>query len=565
MPTIPSTFELRVHADTLEYTREGLRTREPLPVSLDSDVRVIVERPVVISAVAASHGGFASEQSFPLPAFLSLLLFPHAGNVEGLFEGERPKPGVYQVFAHARPSGNEQADKDLTDRRARMTTAFLTGNVDTVIEIAQEETWGLDLQQVMLRALRCDPGPIDGQLGALTRHAVEVFQRNYVKGLFHTGVDRELRHPQLPTSGELDEETALALIEAYTLAHSPSLPHDQLHPTHPEAGCAAFNPLVDGSDGRADDRVSLVVHQALPTHHDAAPCLTGDPAACPVVDSAPRRCAWHRAHVRDALASEVRHHHFRLAWLPLPKGKILLSALTTVPDAEEVEFRVYAAREPVDGEILEDPTILISPLGETLTTKPVHGIAYVFWDPPAEFAPASDGNLHPPDGPPSTPVFRVMHPTTGAEAYDTWPADEVAVLFDRSVIDERFTAHAATVVELVCDAQGLRLARQSSEATPYGDEHYILRFEGIEPHGLFSLFVTYADGDRRPLFEDVPYDQLGDHGPPAARLPGQEGGAAGPEGSDPSSPASAEGPAAAEDATFPVVGFDLVEDDRPFF
>jgi hypothetical protein len=562
MSTSPSTFELRVHADTLEYTAEGLRTREPLPVSLDSDVRVIVERPVVISAVAASHGGFANAQSFPLPAFLSLFLFSHSGNMEGLFEGEHPIRGVYQVFAHARPTGDDQADKDLSDRRARVTAAFLTGDVETVIEVAQQESWGLDLQQVMLRALRCDPGPIDGRLGALTRQAIEVFQRDYVKGLFHPGPARELLHPELATSGELDAQTTVALIEAYTLAHSPSLDPDQLHPTHPEAGCAAFNPLADGAHGRADDRVSLVVHRALPLHHDAAPCRAGDPTACPVVGSTPGRCAWHRAHVRDALASEVEHHHFRLAWLPLPQGKILLSALTTVPDADEVEFQVYAAREPVDGELLCDPTILIEPLSETLTTKPVHGVAYVLWDPPAEFAPASDGNLHPPEGPPSTPVFRVMHPKTETEAYDTWPADEVAVLFDRSIVDDRFTAHAATIIELVCEEQGLRLSRQSSEATPYGDEHYILRFEGIEPRGTFSLFVTYADGDRRPLFEDVPYDQLGDHGPPADPLPGQEGA----EGAEPSSsPGSAEGSEATEDETLPVVGFDLVEDDRPFF
>jgi peptidoglycan hydrolase-like protein with peptidoglycan-binding domain len=562
MSTESSGREIRLHADTLEYTRDGLRTREPLSLFLEPSNRIVIERPAVIPAVAASHGGFADKQSFPLPAFLSLFVFPHSGNLEGLFEGKRPRSGVYQVFAHTRSTGNEQADKDLTDRRARVTTAFLTGDVDTVIEIAREEAWELDRQQVMLRALRCDPGPIDGQLGPLTRHAIEVFQRDYVKGLFHTEFDREPRHPTLAPSGELDDDTILALIEAYTVAHSPLLDRDQLHPTHPEAGCAAFNPLADGSHGRADNRVSLVVHDALPPHHDAAPCRTGDPAACPAVDSAPHRCAWHRAHVRDALAAEVEHHHFRLAWLPLPKGKILLSALTTVPDADEVEFEVFAAREPVDGEILSDPTILIEPLGEILTTKPVLGVAFVIWDPPAEFAPASDGNLHPPDGPPSTPVFRVMHPKTETEAYDTWPADEIAVLFDRNVIDDRFTAHAATIIELVCEEQGLRLSRPSGEATPYGDEHYILRFEGVEPHGTFSLFVTYADGDRRPLFEGVPYDQLGDHGPPADPLPSQDGS----EGTEPSSPAeSAEASAATDDEALPVIDFDLLEDDRPFF
>lgn len=71
---------LRVEVDSLEYTRTGLRTREPLPLQVGRHNQVVLVRPARVRSVAASHAGFPVDGSFPMPAVLSLVLFEHEGS-----------------------------------------------------------------------------------------------------------------------------------------------------------------------------------------------------------------------------------------------------------------------------------------------------------------------------------------------------------------------------------------------------------------------------------------------------------------------------------------------------
>lgn len=517
MSSSSDTKIIRVHADTLEYTRQGLRTREPLPLAVGANNRVVLVRPRKIRSIAASHGGFPPDASLPLPATLSLALYAHAGNIDAPFSADRPKDGVYQVFAHAGPSGSDDHNKALTDRRAKAMVALLQADVDAMLAIANEEGWDLEFQQTMLRVLEADPGPIDGRVGPLTEQAVRDFQTRYAQGEFHAPQDGSPKHADLEVTGKIDARTSEALIEAYVLAHSPHLETRVLHPTHPHNGCAAFN-LASPDAPEANRRVSLVVYEDLPPHHENTPCVEGDAAACPILGDSSVRCSWYRLHVEDAPLEKVQHHHFRLSWLPLADGRYLLSALTTVPDAEEVTFEVFASKRPVDGEGPMDASLVLDSLGTQMSVKPKHGVAQVFWDPPEGFSPGKDGRIAF-GADRAVPIFRVEHPKSGTIAHDSWPADEVAVLFARSSIDQDFAPNEATEIELTCPEQGLQLAKPASEAVPFDETHYILRFEGIEPRGRFSLTARYANGAQRPIFEEVAYDELGDYGPPDEPLP----------------------------------------------
>ena len=74
----PSTT-LQIHLDTLEYTREGLRTRTPIDLTtgrhnrVNLINRVNLVRPKLATVSLTAQHGFALDRAFPLPATLALL------------------------------------------------------------------------------------------------------------------------------------------------------------------------------------------------------------------------------------------------------------------------------------------------------------------------------------------------------------------------------------------------------------------------------------------------------------------------------------------------------------
>lgn len=327
----------RVHIDTLEYTRQGLRTRQGIPLQVGQHNRVVLVRPDRQPAIAASYAGFAPNLSFPGPAVLSALLHEHLASdgVRGF--AERVAPGKQlQIFAHADTTGSEADNKSLTDRRAACMLAFLTRDVDEVLRIGDAEQWGPEFQQVMLRALERDPGPIDGVFENLTRAAVEGFQTAYGQRSYHRE-DEPLLLPELAVDGDLGPDTRDALVDAYVSKFSPRLSPDSFVATAPANGCAFHNP-ASVPDDATNRRVSLVVHGSPPSHPDAIPCTTGDPMACPAVqDAAKQACMWYREHVLESPFEQARHHHFLPSW-----GGDLLSGEGSPPE------RLPFARPAVD-------------------------------------------------------------------------------------------------------------------------------------------------------------------------------------------------------------------------
>ncbi len=383
--TISPVADIRVHIDTLEYTRSGLKTKDPIPLQVGLHNRVVLVRPERVRPSGGLANVFAPSSAFPgaqvLASFLSAKAAASIGTIFAHLFGQEhvEHVGVFQIYGHADADGDEASNKQLSERRAEVFRALLVGDVDAFMSIAADESWGLREQQAMLRALQCDPGAIDGEWGPVTAAAVRDFQSDYVHGFFHQGTEASQRAPSLAVDGELQQTTADALLEALVVACSPRIEAARLHPTHPTAGCAAYNTL-DPEQPSLNRRVTLVLHDPLPAHHDRAPCTDGDHSACPFDSRDRSGCLWFREHVADLSAASVQHTHWDLRWLALPNGKILLSALTTLPDDAEVRFRVFRSKavehpDEVGSDGLEEP------LSDSLVGLTRLGVAQVVWEP----------------------------------------------------------------------------------------------------------------------------------------------------------------------------------------
>lgn len=490
--------EIRIHADTCTYTRKGLTPPKSLPLQVGVHNRIVIERPRPVASFAASYGGFERNRSLPNAAILSLLLFDHD-------QGPRPAPdtdGLFQIYAHADPSGSDQLNKTLTDRRAEVFRALLVGDPEPLSSAAQAEGWDVFEYQTILRILECNPGPIDGVEGKLTHAAVAKFQQRYLAGQFH---HRDGSTPEQSTFAEpprLDAPTRQALIEALVQHHSPGLPEQQLHPDHPMQGCASFNP-VEGSPS-VQRRIALVHHTENPPHSERAPCTAGDPQACPARDDV-GPCFWYREHVRDTAFATAPHHHFRLAWQERADGDYFLSALTTVPEGEPLEFQVFVASEPTDGPGQPPQGRLLDTLGEPITTTSEAGVATVHWKPPADFDPTAHGTL--PDGT-SVPVFRIRHERTGTVAFESFPGDDLALVIDRRERGGPYTAREATHVELSSDREPTPRRIPLGAASELDEHHFVVKFVGVDPEARYSLRVVYEEGPGITLLDDVPYEEL---------------------------------------------------------
>ncbi len=375
--------EKRIHLDELEYTSEGFRSRESIDLDVGKHNKIVVVRPKRVRAVPVGYGSFGMDSAFPTPGVLMLGM---RAALEDLFGWMTPGPATerYQVYGHAEPSGDEAHNKTLSDRRAAVVHALLAGNVGSLREVSSSEGWGTREHQCMLRVLRCDPGAIDGEPGPITEQATSMFQREYLEGVFHAYAELELAQPELATDGKLSGGTVDALLGAFVAATSPRIPPERFHPTHPIVGCSEFN-LVDKERASLNRRIALVVHDSVPPFHDSAPCTEGDHSMCPIDNREElSSCLWYREHIVDPPPSDLIHRHFDLRWLALPNGKLLLSALTTLPDDDTVTFAVHRSKPIASADELSmdalGPTV-----GESVVGVIRHGIAQVVWVPPEDF------------------------------------------------------------------------------------------------------------------------------------------------------------------------------------
>lgn len=493
--------EIRVHIDTLEYTRQGLRSREPILLTVGAHNEVVLVRPDLQPAFAASHGGFAQGRSFPGPAVVSLLVHEHRLGHGSTTLGSVSASAVFQVFAHADVTGAELDNKELSDRRAKVAQALLAADLPSLLEIATEERWGPPFDQVMLRALECDPGPIDGVHETLTQAATERFQEKYVGRHYHEPGE-DPAQPGLAVDGVLGQRTFEALLDAYLHRFSPRIPPSRFA-ARSANGCAAFNLASDDATHEQNRRVSLVVHQSPPEHVESTPCTATDPGACPVVDAGvAASCMWYREHVREQNPTQAVHHHFLPSWLPLTNDKYMLSVLTTLPDEAEVVFEVFASADRVT--VPERRPTQITGAWPTvqIVGRAQAGVAQVVWDPPPEFAPGDDGRFAG-----SVPGFAASHGETSTVCHASYPAHVITILLDAP---EDASALVFEGTLILSNSFGDEVTFVAEDAEPYDAEHLAFRLEGANASASYSLTIVSDGHEPVVLFEDVAFEELHD-------------------------------------------------------
>ncbi len=480
--------DIRVHIDTLEYTRQGLRTREPINLQVGAHNRVVFVRPERAPAFSTTYGGFAPDSTFPGPAVLSLLLHQHR---LGSTEGSLPTAGSHklQVFGHCDASGSEADNKALSERRADTMRAWLAGDVQAILSRASDDDWGTVEQQVMLRSLGCDPGPIDGTFGILTEAAVSRFQARYGDRAFHPETTTPL-HPGLEVDGVLGAATSEALVDAYATKFSPRLDASHYLAANEAHGCAAFNAATADPNDAANRRVSLVVHPGDLPYPDAVPCTRGDANTCAIVGDHQLQCMWFREHVHGALETSALHHHFAGSWLRLTNDKVFLSALTTVPNGDPLTFVVRSA----DGAVLAE-----------LEGYVEHGVGQVVWDPPPDL-PLPD---RPGPGPATPPLFDVVHEPTSTKATQPWCLGGGAGTVVLHTDIEHEYAELAQVSFTLSEASGRYAATLRPETDGVSDRGYsALHFDFVPEDGIYTLRLTDHAGTEQLLFENVPFGEI---------------------------------------------------------
>lgn len=482
---------IRIHIDTLEYTRDGLRSRTPLSLDTGREHRVVLVRPDRVEAVGVEGVGFAEGSAFPLPGTLAAFWssrprrapFTHHAELAAAWGASH-----YQVYGHC--DANEGDAKSLSERRAQVGAALLLRDVALFQSLAKEEEWGVAEAQSMLRTLACDPGPVDGKAERLTLDGLRLFTTRYNRGVFHRETGD--RPPELNEPTELSSEHEDALREAFVLVHGARLADRRLLETNPQHGCGAFNapgPAEDTTpiEATRSRRLTVLGHPRVPEFIGNAPCQVGDAAACAIVDTERQRCMWFREHVQQPVVANVSLFDGR--WLWLGEDRYVLSALTTANDGEPVTFEVDdAGADSVAPVVLEGVVR--------------GGVASVVWA-SAETPVREDG--HPPHL--ARPRFTVRHPAEpAAVAHAPWPERRDVALLQLTEMPERFLARSGGVRVVAADGSYDHLV-PFSEAVQASSRHLALHFPNVPSDAHLDVWLE-SGPVRRSIIRGRNLDEL---------------------------------------------------------
>ncbi len=346
-------------------------------------VVVVLGKPSPTLTVPGSRFGY--NLAYPTPGIAGAVRFA----VEALDEAATMKA---TVFGHTDKTGSDQYNKDLSDRRAAAFLAVLTDDPRLFGEVAQAEDWDLSIYQSMLRAVGANPGPIDGKSGDLTTAAVEGFQNEYPRGVYHRDTSRSPTVSLTP-SGSLDAPTKEAIRDAYLGVFSGQLAAKRFAGPK-RAGCSEFIPLSDSAEDNR--RVTLAVFRgALTPRDDEFPCVEGDVSACPLDRSSGRRCSFYRERINEPEDPEFAGDvipFFDFQWLRGSDTVTHLSALTSIADGVECTFTIHQADSRLQAATVPDSDVAGAPpeIGTLVTSIPgtiKNGVAFAKWEHSAEENP----------------------------------------------------------------------------------------------------------------------------------------------------------------------------------
>jgi hypothetical protein len=406
----PSTEEMTSTAGTTrlpptDASWTSLRTGTPH--------RLVVARPAMQRTLSFAGAIFAFDSAFPTPGVASMLR--HTADLVAAHPDAK-----LGLFGHCDPTGSDDYNKALSDRRAILVLSLMTGDLDLFEEVAEGEDWGLAEYQVMLRALGNNPGAIDGELGDLTRAAIAAFRDEYGRDVHHASSVRKRAHGSLSPGDGLDADTKRAIRDAYHALHAMAIPQSAF--VGPKvSGCGEFNPL-SLEDPAKNRRVTLAIYgEDAPTEF---PCEEGNAAACPLDERGQSRCRFYREHFAPPTEPEPAFPFCDGQWLPTPTGKAHLSVLTVLDDTDEAELQVQLAPRGRPAEDHGDGVLpAVGPIVARLPALIRAGVAYGLWDPGEHYDPFDVRHWFraPEDDPAEHPWLREYQPPAfGIAAHGVW-------------------------------------------------------------------------------------------------------------------------------------------------
>lgn len=480
---------IHIDLDTLEYTREGLRSKEPFPVTVGQNNKVVLVRPTRYRPVRSAATGFPTNSAFPLPGTLavgwSVLPLP-APFAHSPTRSTAARQNSFQVFGHASATGEDAYNKSLADRRAKVGAALLQSSLDPVLEVASEEQWGLQHAQAMLRTLGLDPGPCDGEEGRHTSAALTHFVDRYNRQIFHRTSPTPPAIQGLEPDGQWSDEVGRAIIDAFVAAHGAAVPEANLVRS---SGCSEFN-LVDSDRAAPNRRLSVIASPTAPPYPESAPCTDGDIAPCALVDDNQQRCMWYREHVADPKPPEVEV--FAARWLWLGEDKYLLSALTTAGDDVDFTFEVFDRAG-------DDK----STLHTVERVRPILGTLNAVW-----VSGVDSKDVHGQPGTEDLPIFEVSAAESPARCSAKWPERVTArVLFGAS---DSASLSDSAVFKLTASDGSYESSLPLSAAQRVSPQKVALEFESVPDDALVCLSFGASGEASFELFRDVQLiDMLG--------------------------------------------------------
>lgn len=300
---------------------------------------------------------FAFDSAFPAPSVF-------AGLARVQLKAARAPATKLIVFGHCDKVGTDAYNDALSERRAHAVLALLLDDRDMFDAVAKSEGWDTRVHQSMMRGVGCNPGAIDGQVGAMTRAAVTNFQREYNLGVYHERAVVERDRATLPEDGSLAPATLAAIRDAYVAVAPHVRPERFADPQF--AGCGKRHPV---SDQDPDNRRSTVAFLAADADV-SAPCDNYEQL------------------VGETLEDRRVPHFSDYEWLREENGALHLSAATVVPDGTAAKFSVVRCDGPVPFPPPEssgggDPPTLGSTLAE-VDGEVRGGIAAARWTTPQD-------------------------------------------------------------------------------------------------------------------------------------------------------------------------------------
>jgi len=319
--------------------------------------RVILGPPRQAVAFTACH--FEATSAFPSETMLLLV-----DTVRGWV---RQRPDVkIMVFGHVEdPERTNPTAKALSERRARFVTAVLQSNLDDLVAVVDEDQWTDEHAFGIANFLGVDAPTPEAELSE--------FSRKYTAGHYENrGTGRG--KGTLVASGAVDSATRRALLDAYLAQLGASVDTANFADV-PSAGCAGFNPGVDGAGHGHRVTLAAFLPETLPRF---IPCTEGDEAACECEEQSGGKCRFFQERIAertlairntedlDDESSPVLQTGARLLVVPAPR---VAAAAYSVP-ASVVEGSVYTFEAPPQLATLPSPQTDTRPRFQRLHWEP---------------------------------------------------------------------------------------------------------------------------------------------------------------------------------------------------